>query len=331
MLFKLLACLAIAWSVHAQVRIGIVSDHTYYGEREIGWRIKRAAEHLGWEAILDENQGVQVKKRTDLDWVICLLPQNIHHNPHCPNYLTIFHPFGFLDQDKKLLSFYEKYDGYLMTIEPVQEFEAESGRKLNWLPFYPSIQLVPYKQIPLTHLVTTLPAWSRRRFDKKYQTLYSLLSQSGKARFYGMRMPGNGVKRGYLGKIPFDGISVIDALQKHGIVLVLHSHTHNREGIPSSRIFEAAAASALIISDENEFVRKQFGDSVFYIDINLSAEEIYRQIQTHLDFIQYHPEICWEMAKTAHRIFEEKFILSQQLLKIDEMNQQIKNEREFGR
>jgi hypothetical protein len=48
------------------VRIGIVSDSEYCGERELGWRIKIAAESLGWEVFLDEKRGKKLKKTKNI-------------------------------------------------------------------------------------------------------------------------------------------------------------------------------------------------------------------------------------------------------------------------
>ncbi len=130
-----------------------------------------------------------------------------------------------------------------------------------------------------------------------------------------------------MGPIPFDGSSVIDVLQQYGIVLILHSDIHNAEGIPSSRIFEAAAASTVIISDKNPFVEKHFKDSVFYIDTSLSMEEICCQILEHLENIYTNPKKAQMMAKIAHQIFSNNFEMSNQLLALYSLNQKILGNR----
>ena len=173
--------------------------------------------------------------------------------------------------------------------------------------------------------MTSIPVWGNRINEEKFKTFYSLLSRSGLVKFYGPQKKQGIVQSGYMGQIPFDGISVLDTLQKHGIVLVIHSSHHNDNKIPSGRIFEAAAASTVIISDENSFVKEHFVDSVYYIDTSLSAEEIYNQIIDHMNHIADDPETALAKAKKAHQIFTDKFLMTDQLLQLEAMHNRIKN------
>lgn len=331
-IFIIISLLALLFRSHLEANrsIGIVTSSTYVGDRETAWRIKIAAENLGWTAYLDEKCGKEIQ-HLELDWVICMLPKNNFSNPSCPNYLMVFHPHGFLDDDRTFLPFYEKYDGYLLTIND-RETLADSlmlkNKKFHFVPFYPTVFEIPYQKISLNELVTMIPVWGNRRSEKRYKRLYSMLSQTGSVKFYGVHKNQHIIKEGYMGAIPFDGVSVISTLQKHGIVLVLHSNIHNENGIPSSRIFEAAAASTVIISDKNSFVKQHFGDAVFYIDASLSAEEMFNQIQAHLRTIKAYPEIALNMAKKAHDIFTEKFEMSHQLLKVEQMHNEIVSKKQ---
>lgn len=224
------------------------------------------------------------------------------------------------------MPFCEKYDGYLLTIndrESIAQGLHLKGKDFNYVRFYPTVNSFPYCEVSLDNLVTMIPVWSNRLTDEKFRNVYRLLSQTGKVKFYGVHRNEDIISQGYMGPIPFDGVSVINVLQKHGIVLVIHSDIHNLECIPTPRIFEAAAASAVIISDENTFVKENFGDSVFYIDTNKNFMDIFFQIQKHMQTIQSNPKKALEMAKTAHEIFIENFEMSDQLLEIDEMNQRI--------
>jgi hypothetical protein len=324
--FLLLALFIWPTILLATTRIGIISDYQYCGEREIAWRIKRAAESLGWEAFLDEHQGRKIAKIKNLDWTISLVPST-YPRPRGLNYLTVFHPLGFLDSEKKMHSFYESFDGYLLTVKPEfleGVFRSDSKRVFS-IPFYPTTQPVPYKKVPLNYLVTLFPVWGDRISQQKYKTLYRLLSQSGFVKFYGPKDNEGIIQEGYMGPLPFDGISVIGALQKHGIALVMHSSMHREESIPSGRIFEAAAASTVIISDENPFVKKHFGDTVYYIDVNLTAEEIFRQITERMEEIFRDPEKALEKAKQSHQIFTDNFQMSDQLLSLQSLHKKILN------
>ncbi len=309
-----------------KIRIGIISDSKYCGERELGWRIKIAAENLGWVAFLDEHRGSDLKKIKNLDWVICLIPDNRRFYHNSSQFLTVFHPFNYLEPEGTLRPFYEKYDGYLLTIKQPDAFERSfqsKNRRLFSLPFYPSLQYVEYKEVALDSLMTMIPVWGDRLIDEKFKKVYKALSREGFTKFYGIHPNSDIIENGYMGKIPFDGTSVIDILQKHGIVLIFHSQIHNQEEIPSSRIFEAAAASTVIISDTNGFVKKHFGDTVFYVDTSLPAEDIYLQIKNHVAAIRQDPKMALEMAKKAHQIYVDRFLMTDQLLKIHSMHTEI--------
>lgn len=188
------------------------------------------------------------------------------------------------------------------------------------MPFYPTMQKVEYKRLELKNIATMTPIWGDRLNSEKYKTLYKLLSTSGRVKFYGLHRDKSVISEGYMGKLPFDGISVIQALQKHGIVLIIHSEKHFQFAIPSSRIFEAAAASAVVICDENPFVKKHFNDSVYYVDTSKTGEEIYAQIIQHIDHIALHPEAALSKAEQAHQIFIDKFLMTEQLLQLESLH-----------
>ncbi|MEK6734014.1 MAG: glycosyltransferase [Pseudomonadota bacterium] len=98
-----------------------------------------------------------------------------------------------------------------------------------------------------------------------------------------------------------------ERLNQYGIGLCIHSKYHNKEAVPSSRIFEIISSGAIAISDKNPFVIKFFGDNVLYFDQNGSAEEIYKQIDEHVRWVQENPIEAEIKAKNAHKILQEKF------------------------
>lgn len=286
------------------------------------WRIKITGEKLGWKVYLDEKEGADLQNRK-LDWVICMLPNHNLFHPSCPNYLMVFHPFNYLDSQRKFNAQSSNYDGYLLTINDRKTLKAglkKKNKEFHCVRFYPTIYSIPYKKLSLNNLVVMIPVWGNRLADPKFEQLYQLLNQSGFAKFYGVNKHKCVDPQNYMGSIPFDGVSVITALQQHGIVLVIHSDVHNREAIPSARIFEAAAASAVIISDTNPFVIKHFGDSVFYIDTTRSGKNIFKQIQRHMSTIKNDPQKALKMAKKAHDIFEKNFTMEKQLLNLLKMH-----------
>lgn len=312
-------------NLHATIRVGLVTASNYVGDREVAWRIKIAGKKLGWKIYLDEKEGVEVQNRK-LDWVICMLPFHKLFHPSCPNYLMVFHPFNYLNPQRKFTDHSSKYDGYLLTINDRKTLKTglkEKNKEFHHVRFYPTIYSVPYKKLSLNNLVVMIPVWGNRLADPKFGALYQLLNKSGFAKFYGVSKHTSVDPQNYMGSIPFDGVSVIKALQKHGIVLVFHSNVHNQEAIPSARIFEAAASSTVIISDENPFVKKHFEDSVFYIDTTQSGENIFKQIQAHMTTIRNNPKKALKMAKKAHKIFEKNFTMEDQLLNLLDMHKRV--------
>lgn len=119
--------------------------------------------------------------------------------------------------------------------------------------------------------------------------------------------------KNYNGEIPFDGYSIVKKINEAGIALALNSPVHSVYGTVSNRVYEAAAAGAVIISDENEYVRKYFGDSVFYIDITKDEDEQIEDIKSILHYIKAHPQRAYKMAKKSQEIFIEKLSMDKQV------------------
>ena len=148
--------------------------------------------------------------------------------------------------------------------------------------------------------------------------MFSLLDQNDWLQVYGPEERWGFIPHSLKGMLPFDGISIRKAIQEAGIALVLHSSRHLGIGAPSARVFEAAAASAVIISDMHPFIMREFGGSVLYVDHRKNGEEMFKQIKSHMEWIRLHPEEAKELAYRSHKIFLEKFTLESELLKLSD-------------
>lgn len=154
----------------------------------------------------------------------------------------------------------------------------------------------------------------------RHDGLLSLLDRTGDLQIYGPKIFG-GVDvwegyKSYVGPVPFDGVSIVRLIHQAGISLVLSSPAHRQAEMMSCRIFESAAAGAVIICDENPFARRHFGDSLLYIDAQLPPEEAYGQVRSHFEWIRSEPAKALRMAKQAQEIFREKFRLDTYLERI---------------
>ena len=113
--------------------------------------------------------------------------------------------------------------------------------------------------------------------------------------------------------LPFDGKSIHGAMREAGIALVIHADPHLELSAPTARIFEAAQAGCVIISDKNPFIIKHFGDTVLYFDETKEGQELFQQIHAHVQWIFDHQKEAEAMARRAHAIFGEKFNLEGQV------------------
>src|SRR5699024_463960 len=118
---------------------------------------------------------------------------------------------------------------------------------------------------------------------------------------------------------PFDGFSILKEINQCGVCLVLSSDIHRRAGSATNRTYEACAAGAVIISDDNSFMLEHFGDAALFINYNKNnPEDTFRQIMEKYDWIVTHPDEALALAKRAQEIFLQKFTLDMQLNQIIE-------------
>jgi len=148
----------------------------------------------------------------------------------------------------------------------------------------------------------------------RYGTLLKALDDTNKLEIYGPKKV-YGTKnlwagfQSYQGEIPFDGRTIMEKINQAGVCLALNSPMHNDANAVTSRTYEAAAAGAVIISDDNEFVHQYFGDSVFYIERELSEKEASEKILNILDWVNEHPEEAYEMACRSQQVFFDHLTL----------------------
>lgn len=142
----------------------------------------------------------------------------------------------------------------------------------------------------------------------KYLDEQNAVSLYGPNEVFGIKGCWDGYKN-YKGPIPFDGKSIIQEISKAGIVLALNSPAHNAVGTVSNRTYEAAASGAVIISDDNPYVHKYFGDSVFYVDIHQPEEKTTQQIIKIIDWCNKNPEKAYQKALQAQQVFLKELTL----------------------
>ena len=84
------------------------------------------------------------------------------------------------------------------------------------------------------------------------------------------------------------------------------------------RLFEAAAAGALIITDDFEFPREWFRDSVLYIDAELPAPMVIEQIVSYVEWANRNPEPANRLAHRSNELFRRCLTLESMLRPLPE-------------
>lgn len=162
--------------------------------------------------------------------------------------------------------------------------------------------------------------------QNRHEGLFKLLDETGNVKFFGPDVMKNwgGIRpwegyRCYQYPIPWDGFSILDEINKCGICLVISSDIHRRAGAVTNRAYEACAAGAVMISDNNEFMQKYFSDAALFIYYNRNdPQDTFNQIMEKYNWVMEHREEALALVQRAQQIFREKFALDKQLLRIVE-------------
>jgi hypothetical protein len=110
----------------------------------------------------------------------------------------------------------------------------------------------------------------------------------------------------YRGMIPFDGRSMFETLNRHGIVLALHKREHAEEETPTMRVFEACAARCAVITEPMQPLVDLFGDSLHYVDRTQSPGRLARSVATIVERFRADPALFAQTTAQAHQHFLAK-------------------------
>ena len=225
---------------------------------------------------------------------------------------AMWSPPAFFEQDPRRIKAVLSYDGYLVGAPSVHRFlndlEFSTGvRKprsdFRFLPTAAETEFAPRDAGAPFELCYVGVRWDKARHD-------GLLKQLNEKRLINIYGPGDaweGFEQTYRGALPFDGASLSGALRRHGIALCIHKVEHRLADIPSMRLFEAAAAGALIVADELPFARETLGDSAFYIDLRDGDDANLRRIEEIIAWANAHPRAATAMAERSHAILRDQF------------------------
>ncbi|MBN9431145.1 MAG: glycosyltransferase [Bosea sp.] len=215
------------------------------------------------------------------------------------------------DRRRSILS----YDGYLVGSPKVAQFlddlEFSTGiakprTNFRFLPTAPAAPFEPRAAGDLYELVYVGVHWDGGR----HGNLFELLSKRTDIAFYGPPANWRGYPDSYRGEVPYDGSSMHRTLARHGVALCLHKTEHRSADTPSMRLFEAAAAGCLIVTDGIPFAKETLGDSAFHLDLEgVPADRVAAQISGIVDWANRNPELAGNMARRSHAILNGDYSL----------------------
>lgn len=195
------------------------------------------------------------------------------------------------------------------------------------LDYYPSIFATKYYKSNKNKLFYCGSNWDTKRGSGHYKKIFQLLELNNYFTVYGLKSSWEFMKNSYKGMIDFDPLKLIEKMQETGIALLLHSDYHLKSGVPSMRIFEAAAASNVIISDKHPFIMREFGECVFFIDPLQDPDKVVKDIDHIVNLVSSNSELANKRAKCAHDIFLKKFTLEYQLERVLKMHESVINNK----
>jgi hypothetical protein len=299
------------------------------GEHEMAERIKIAGKSLNLECANFPLHQSSIIKRIfphyrerfatlfHPDLVISLQGDKIFY-PHAKHYVALTHGSNYYFTANSILPAHHltDFDAYLICF-PDQEklfsycnFVEKESPHITWYTTCGKTDFSPPSHFQLFYCGFNMATTHE---GTKFKHLFSRLDKTHYFNVYGKKEEWRHTPNCYRGFIKSDGLSLLKTMNNRGVTLIFHDADHFLGRTPTARIFEAAAASTVIISDRHPFIEKNFGDAVLYIDHEKSAEELFQQIDRHMKWIKNNPEESLLLAKKAHAIFIEKFTLEAQL------------------
>lgn len=159
--------------------------------------------------------------------------------------------------------------------------------------------------------------WDGERHGEMFRALAPL----GGTRFYGKRERWSHLPaEAFGGEVPFDGKAVLETYRRAGIGLCLGHPDFDADGIPTNRVFEVPAASAVVIAARNTLVEEAFGAAALYVDTGGAPASVAEAIRGHVEWVRAHPGRALEMAEACHRVFNERFALEALLANAQDMH-----------
>jgi hypothetical protein len=305
--------------------------HTENAEVESTARLIEAARRLGIEA-RDFARSEDIAA-FDPDFVLSL-SYNDAKLTRFPSYVLLTAPPGWFDNLPRFRRNVLSHDGY-WTVSPsvsrhVGELYARAGKPD--LSAFAAISYMRTDFVPLDFRRAAAAYIGTNWDGRRHGEIFRALAPMRVAKFYGKRERWSHLPEdAFGGEVPFDGKAVLDTYRAAGIGLCLSHPDFDAAGIPTSRVFEVPAASALMIAGRNSLVEDAFGDAALYVDAEDAPKRAAEAIRGHVEWVRVHHQRAREMAETCHRAFNERFALEAFLANAQEMHRRARSALGFAR
>jgi hypothetical protein len=293
------------------MRIAYLNPWKHAAENQAFRSLQQAATRIGHELIhCADSDEVEVQQP---DFVLATASTQAKLND-CPHYGTIHEPRDRFLTSREYFNNLLSYDGYLTISETIERFLRNVlfnvGRD-DSVGFY-------YNTCQRQELVTDLPTLIRDRklivtyfgtnWDHRRSDFFRRFSELDGVQICGPAHSWPHInKKAYGGAPAFDGNAVQMRYAANGIGLCLLSELHLRDDIVSNRLFEVTSVGAIAICCDTPWIRRHFGDSVYYVDQTLPDEAFVDAIKRCVDEIYADPAAAVRRARDARRIFETTF------------------------
>lgn len=298
--------------------------HRDIAESEAFMRLKISAENLGHEAKLFARSEDILDYNPDL--VIC----HAYQDPKLtkfPTYGTLTMPVEWVANVERFVRNIGTYDAYISLSQSVYDYVDDTiKRKFNKIiPHVYAAFSVPKTEFTKLNFQNSCAAYVGTNWDGgRHEDFFLNFSNTNFLKCYGPQkkwkhIPGTL----YGGEVPFDGKSFLKTYRSAGIGLCFNHKEFDFGGIPTSRMFEIPASSALMIAGGNKLIKKIYGDAVIYVDPYCTQKELARQVKEKVMWVRNNQEKAAEMAKEANKIFNEKLsmeVFLTNLIKFHEEN-----------
>jgi hypothetical protein len=292
-------------------RIGFLNPWIDKAENQAFLSLSIAAKRIGHEIVHVTNSDEILD--ANLDFVLAVHP-NQPKTTDVPTFGVIHSPRALLlEHDyygKNLLT----YDGYLTIMDTLDQFLRALCAGTGRTPHVGYYFNTPQRLVLRADIQKIVKSGALRlcyfgtNWDARSRPLFRLLTKRPYMRIYGPSGAWDYLNgSGYYGSVPFDGRSVQETYAMFGAGLVTLSKHHTLDDVISNRIFEISSVGAAVICPDIPWIRKHFGDNVFYYDPFGATATAANQIDRAFAEIANDPDQAAQRASAARSIFEKNF------------------------